>query len=231
MVFVCLQLLRFWFLWWDVGIKFISHSKTWVLESLIITICIIVEMVSHLMFGCYSHQKVCSESAAERSGVLLLMAAGIPRTTLDHCCWTLYGEGKGSVWRCFHLGCWETSELFDIGRLRIWTCLRWFESFIWSSLWPPRKLDEIGGILRERDARCLNKVDLFKYEIWSKYAFCAESTTAGSGSVCLKPLMFDILEFGVSFLVRSPRCNWGPNGWGEKIWCTRMQAAAIRITC
>ncbi len=101
------------FLGWDVGIKLISNSETWVAESLTITICIMVEMDSHLMLGCHSHEKVCSRSAAEHSGVLLLMAAGIPRTTLDRGCCHFYGTG--AVWRCFHVGCWEKSELVDVG--------------------------------------------------------------------------------------------------------------------
>ena len=103
MVFVCSLVASFVGFWDGMLESNSSQIQKPVAESLTITICIMVEMDSHLMLGCHSHQKVCSRSAAEHSGVLLLMAAGIPRTTLDRgCC---HFCGTGAVWRCFHLGC------------------------------------------------------------------------------------------------------------------------------
>ena len=100
-------------------------------------------MVSRLMLGCYSHQKVCSESAAERSGVLLLMAAGIPRTTLDHCCWTFYGGRERVSLEMFsprmlrkNLN-WLT--LADWGSRHVCADLNHLFEDIWSSLWPPQE--------------------------------------------------------------------------------------------
>lgn len=126
-------------MWWDVGIKFISNSKTWVVEPLSLPFVSSLKWSAIWCLGAIVIRRFVAnqlQSAQECCYWWQLAFQERPWTIAVE---LFTGEGKGSVWICFHLGCWEKSELVDIGRLRISTCLRWFESFIWSSLWPPQE--------------------------------------------------------------------------------------------